>query len=340
MNRTSIEWTDFTANPLKYRNAYGHVVWGCAKVSAGCTHCYAEALAQRYRRGGPFNAAEMAHLTPYLDGAELRRMLTYKPAAGQRCFVGDMTDIFGEWVPDEMIAALFGVMAARPDVTFQLLTKRPHRMREWFDWISRVGPSIHSLGAARGVRWYAWVLGGRLGADWETAVSPSWSGSAPSWRWPLPNVWLGVSAENQAALEERLPHLLETPAAIRFVSAEPLLGPIDLTADALYRDVPCCGRDWCEYCAGTGTRRGLPIHWVIVGGESGQAARPCDVAWIRDVVSQAAEGDVPVFVKQLGTRPHASGNRLRLCDRKGGTPGEWPADLRERQFPVTSQEVE
>src|SRR4051812_14758294 len=120
MQKTNIEWTatprpdgtlepGYSANPLKYRDAAGNVVWGCVKTSPGCAHCYAETLAKRYGRGGPFTAATMRGLTPFLDEKELHRMLTYKPAAGKKCFVGDMTDVFGEWVPDELLDRLFAV---------------------------------------------------------------------------------------------------------------------------------------------------------------------------------------------------------------------------------------
>ena len=122
---------------------------------------------------------------------------------------------------------------------------------------------------------------------------------------PLPNVWIGVSAEDQGAADHRIPLLLRTPAAVRFVSAEPLIGPVDLT----------------PYLGGLG--------WVIVGGESGSRARPCDPAWLRNVVRQCAGAAVPCFVKQVGTRPVG----IRVTDPKGGDPTEWPEDLRVREWP-------
>jgi len=160
--------------------------------------------------------------------------------------------------------------------------------------------------------------------------------------WPLPNVWLGASAEDQDRLDERVPHLLKCPAAVRFLSLEPLLGPMDL-------------RKWFEW-GGSGPpwimspsshpEDAGPHNagaWVIVGGESGHGARPCDVGWIKGVVRQCAEAGVPCFVKQLGAsvsgqivHPDNEGygvNRVRLIDRKGGDPAEWPEDLRVRQFP-------
>lgn len=293
VQRTSIEWCDFSANPLKYRDASGRVVWACVHASPGCQHCYAETLAKRYSKGGPFNVPTTAKVAPFLDELELRRMLTYKPASGRRCFVGDMTDLFGEWVPDLLIAGLWEVFERRSDVTWQVLTKRAQRLASF------------------------WSRGAR----------------------PLPNVWLGVSCEDQQRADERIPLLLETPAAVRFVSAEPLLGPLDLQ----------------PYLHGT-----TAIDWVIPGGESN--GRPCDVEWIRSIVRQCASYGVACFVKQLGSNVvdrndagfegDTSGGwpmdtdtedleqgwqgqtvRVRLGNRKGGAPAEWPADLRVRQFP-------
>lgn len=131
---------------------------------------------------------------------------------------------------------------------------------------------------------------------------------------PLENVWLGVSVENQERAEERIPALLQTPAAIRFVSYEPALGPIDFSG-------------WLG-----------GLDWIIVGGESGPGARRFDVEWARSAVQQCKEADVPVFVKQLGAEPVDGGELvafrgLFLKDRKGGDMSEWPEDLRIREFP-------
>jgi len=228
MNTTAIGWTDFSANPLKYRTADGRVVWGCAKVSPGCANCYSEALAKRWGRGGDYNAGEMAQLTPFLDDKEMHTMRTSRKIGGKRVFVGDMTDIFGEWVPDLMIAWIWEVFAQRPDVTFQVLTKRAERMAKLW---------------AKDVR-------------------------------PLPNVWIGVSVEDQHRANERIPFLAATPAAIRFISAEPLLLPIDLTENI------------------------GDLDWVIVGGESGPRFRTIDPAWIENIVRDCESAGVPVFVKQ------------------------------------------
>ena len=159
--------------------------------------------------------------------------------------------------------------------------------------------------------------------------------------WPLPNVWLGVSVEDQQRADERIPHLLLVPAAVRFLSVEPILGPVDLNAgpvgDALSECDECgtTARGDCDFCQGLGR-----ISWVIVGGEGGPGARPCSVEWIRSIVRQCRAAGVPVFVKQLGARPYFhDGMRLsdvqllRLHNRKGGDPSEWPEDLRVREWP-------
>lgn len=156
--------------------------------------------------------------------------------------------------------------------------------------------------------------------------------------WPLPNVWLGVSAEDQAAAEERVPLLLGTPAAVRFLSAEPLLGPIDLRAVHLPRI--CSDRAGsCDPISCRGVPGVPTLDWVIVGGESGSGARPMDIGWARSLVEQCRSSGVAVFVKQLGAWPRAPRPRdgvlcgLPLRDRKGGDPAEWPEDLRVREMP-------
>jgi protein gp37 len=157
---------------------------------------------------------------------------------------------------------------------------------------------------------------------------------------PLPNVWLGVSVEDQPRADERIPLLLQTPAAVRFISAEPLLGPVDLDP-WLYRVRVRPGLA-CRAYRGEPNEEIVPrLDWVIVGGESGPGARPTQVQWARSIVQQCAAARVPVFVKQLGAHPHGDdgsdrpnvGNLLHLRDRKGGDMAEWPADLRVREFP-------
>lgn len=309
MQRTSIEWTTFTANPLKYRNAAGKLVWGCVHASPGCQHCYSEALAKRYGRGGPFTVPVMNGLTPFLDERELHHMLTAKridgaEVSGSRCFVGDMTDIFGEWVPDELLDRLFAVLALRHDVTWQVLTKRAERMRAYCSTLGRHHDVDRVSLAAKAIQpdgpGFMWQLG--------------------TGGWYLPNVWLGTSVENQQYADERIPLLLQTPAAVRFISAEPLIGPVDLRTFLRPRFIPV-DAEWSE------TRL---LDWVIAGGESGPGSRPCDLAWVRSIVEQCRSAGVACFYKQGGS--------AHRCDhsRKGGCLTCAPEDLRVREFPSAS----
>jgi protein gp37 len=158
-------------------------------------------------------------------------------------------------------------------------------------------------------------------------------------RWPLPNVWLGVSVEDQAAADERIPALLDTPAAVRSLSCEPLLEPVDL--EPWLRRVATSGPGWRMTGGSAMAIADIVLDWVIVGGESGPGARPCDVGWIRDIVGQCRAAEVPVFVKQAGSKPYddislTDGRflaRLRLRDRAGRDMSEWPEDLRVREWP-------
>lgn len=328
VNKTAIEWTDYSANPLKYRDAAGTSVWACVRTSPGCAHCYSADLAKRYRRGGEFTAAEMAGYECYLDAGELRQMLSPKRLpSGSRCFVGDMTDVFGEWVPFQYLDRLFAVFALRPDVVFQVLTKRPERMRRYLTW------DYHGGVRADEVAGQVYLL--RTGKPEIPPFIPDVV------QWPLPNVWLGTSTENQHWLDIRVPELLATPAAVRFVSAEPLLGPVVLTNLECFRD-HFETESWDMQPVRPGHMRGL--DWVVTGGESGPRARPCDLAWLRGIVEQCRAAGVACFVKQLGVRPFTSdlgeqfGDRGLggLKSRKGGDMAEWPEDLRVREMPVAA----
>lgn len=290
MNRTKIEWCatylpdgtsrpGFTSNPIKFRDAAGKVVWGCVHASPGCTHCYAEALAHRYGRGGPFTAPTMAGLTPFVDDAELRAILRSKAPAGAKVFLGDMTDIFAPWVTGAMLDQVFATMALRPDLTFMLLTKRPERMREY---LTGYGPYTRTkLGITKQV---LSMVNTEIRRPTEFELL-----------WPLPNVWLGTSVENQHWADIRIPELLATPAAVRFISAEPLLGPVGLSEVILPDRViyPLAG-EIGRYTHPDGDveqhRDTGHISWVIAGGESGPGARPCDISWLRSIVQQCAAG--------------------------------------------------
>lgn len=251
-DKTGIEWTDATWNP----------VTGCTKVGTpGCDHCYAETFAERWRgtKGHYFETGFDVQLRP--DKLDLPLRWT-KP---RKVFVNSMSDLFHDSVPDEYIARVFAVMALAPRHTFQLLTKRHGRMRSLLN-------SAYFLQAVGRV-WAEPPSDWPLPRDWRVPV------------WPLPNVWLGVSAEDQTRADLRIPALLDTPAAVRFVSAEPLLGPIELIEH--FGSAPAVG--------GTAA-----LDWVIVGGESGPGARPMHPDWARSIRDQCVAAGVPFLFKQWG----------------------------------------
>lgn len=350
-----IEWTQKTWNPVR----------GCSRVSPGCDHCYAMGQARRFDHGpgsgayggltrrrksdGAVDWSGRVRFVPEQLDVPLRRK---KPTVW---FVNSMSDLFHDGLTNEQIAAVFGVMAACPQHTFQVLTKRAERMRRWFEWAAD-SPAPSGLCAFYASSW----LDGTAHAGTPLTKDPN--------GWPLRNVWLGVSAEDQQRADERIPHLLATPAAVRFVSAEPLLGRIDLHK---YVGNFCeCGipQEPCDDWRAGRCRLAKPrLDWVIAGGESGPKARPCAIEWIESVVAQCKAADVACFVKQLGSRvvsehrtctedemrtfvsaklddwtpgPHDQAPngefwawRAGLVHRKGGDPGEWPQSLNVRQMP-------
>lgn len=339
MGKTSIEWTDHSVNPFRATlgNGRGHY---CEKVSPGCKNCYSSALQPRFRMP-QFQEQRRANVEHFLDVSKLEDVLRRrKPTTYFWC---DMTDMFGDWVPNEWIAACFGVMAATPWHTHQVLTKRSKRMREWFRWEG-----------SRHERKRACVITARSALE---AARPGFIAQKESLRfvdaeygrWPLPNVVLMVSAEDQQRADERIPDLLATPAAVRGVSAEPLLGDLDLS---VYLRPHSCDEWPREQAGGPNGCAGHPmpaLDWLIVGGESGRNARPCDVAWIRSIVDQCKAAGVACFVKQLGPRPYESvseqtrgmgGVGLSIKHRKGGDPSEWPEELRVRRLPAVPMKRE
>lgn len=281
---------------------------------------------------------------------KLDEPLRLKPARNgrHRVFVNSMSDVFYEGFANEEIAAVFGVMAAAPEHDFLLLTKRAKRMREWFEWVASVSP----LGPVPHLQ----VAMGGLIRDDEQPNDPSDLTRIERAMeamdldvWPLPNVWLGCSVEDQATADDRIPHLLETPAAVRWVSYEPALEKVVFGRGLIHKSA-CCkacvqNQNWCPACDRYSKSR-PDLDWVVVGGESGPGAHPFDVEWARSVVGQCRAAGLPAFVKQLGARPYQLsgdglmsngeppvGAWLSLRDRKGGAPEEWPADLRVREFP-------
>lgn len=258
MGKTSIEWTDKSWNP----------VTGCEKVSAGCANCYAEAFANR--KMGPWTNRAFTDVRVHPE--RLNQPMGWKEPA--RIFVNSMSDLFHEAVPDAVLKHTLGTMTDCPQHIFQILTKRPKRMRDFYQRYD-----------------------------------------------PMPNMWLGVSVENQKAADERIPILLQTPAAVRWLSVEPMLEKINLSH---------------------ATPNVSDLDWVVCGGESGPNARMFNIGWARDLKVQCGKAGIPFFMKQLGAWPFEvigngqkleMGYELKLKDRKGGDMAEWPRDLRVRRFP-------
>jgi protein gp37 len=345
---TSIQWTDTTWNPVR----------GCSIVSPGCVNCYAMKQAHRFSGPGkPYHGLtkftersgpQWTGVVRTVEDALLEPLSWRKPA---RVFVNSMSDLFHEDVPDAFLDKVFAVMALAPQHTFQILTKRAERMRDYLT---------------------AFDVYERIAYEATVATSANVSGIG---LWPLRNCWLGISAEDQQRADERIPLLLQTPAAVRFVSAEPLLGPIDFSHrgkpgglpiywEGTEADGPLPHYDGLSgQFLGYSTRRGWArysgkgIDWLIVGGESGPGARPMDLEWARSIVQQCKAAGVACFVKQLGScitglnldgPPYSSpprregvlvhwtckdDNTFGLGDRKGGDPAEWPEDLRVREWP-------
>ncbi|MFD0902373.1 DUF5131 family protein [Actinomadura sediminis] len=264
---------------IEWTGATWNPVTGCTKVSPGCDNCYAETFAERWR-GTPGHHFE-AGFDLTLRPERLEQPLRWRKP--RRVFVNSMSDLFHEGVPDEFIAEVFSVMARASQHTFQVLTKRHGRMRSLLN-----RPSFR---------------------DNLAHLAP----------WPLPNVWLGVSAEDQKRANLRVPALMQTPAAIRFISAEPLLGPINLHHGLTH----CPTHDFPGgFCSGPCPDRIAP-DWVIVGGESGPGARPMHPDWARTLRDQCTTAGIPFFFKQHGAWVpesmllHTNGAQAAFLDTDG-----------------------
>lgn len=326
MAKTSINWTDRVWNPVR----------GCSKVSDGCRNCYAERFASRFcGQGMPYEGlirdghwANVARFVPDMLVAPLH----WKQPC--RVFVNSMSDLFHDDISNEQIAAVFGVMAACSRHTFQVLTKRPRRMVEWFRWLQEQRNTDCSYPLQVDL----------LRRYWATYKIDA--PHAPSIEFPLPNVHLGVSCENQTAADERIPLLLECPASVRWVSCEPLLGAVDLVwyfrrthtihmkvdiagaiknkvfygyeedgkpvspkaAEAELRRRLAAGEKYLATCkcptfdpqTGCKPIENQRLDWVVCGGESGPNARPMQPDWVRSLRDQCRGAGVPFHFKQWG----------------------------------------
>ncbi|WP_374713791.1 DUF5131 family protein [Symbiobacterium terraclitae] len=301
-DRTSIEWTDATWNPIR----------GCSRVSEGCRNCYAERQAIRFAGAGqPYEGLVRStdHGPRWTGQVRLAEELLEAPLRWRkprRVFVNSMSDLFHEALPFSVIAAIYGVMALTPRHTYQVLTKRPQRAVEFFHWLDRAAEVAEVTFPEDSINWRRWhILRAAAIRFLGTGPLPGIPADDPPW--PLPNVWIGVSVENQAAADERIPYLLQTPAAVRFVSCEPLLGPVDLTA---VRPDAYTVLDVLNGC-GVTTRpaamgQSVPnvwterLDWVVVGGETGPGARPMHPDWVRSIRDACVAAGVPFFFKQWG----------------------------------------
>src|SRR6266852_4678221 len=219
-DKTAIEWTDATWNPIRARNLKtGKVGWYCEHATTGCEFCYAEGFNLRLGTGLPFKPGHRKDIEIFLDEKMLLSPLRWKKP--RMIFVCSMTDLFADFVRDEWIDRMFAVMALCPQHRFQVLTKRAKRMR---DWVTKERSRTAPVECVAGLYVEYPSVAARWPFDVDRALGIGMRG------WPLPNVWLGVSAEDQERADERIPELLATPAAVRFVSLEPLLGRIDLEA--------------------------------------------------------------------------------------------------------------
>lgn len=284
-DRSKIEWTDASWNPVRARvlgDAEARPGWHCVHVSEGCRNCYAESVNNRFGTKLPYTAPSSRQLESFIDEKALSQPLRWK--LPRKIFLGSMTDVFGDWVTDAMLDRIFAVMALANQHTYQVLTKRPERMRQT---IARIGKSIRILEEPANALGYTLIFEG-IGLV----------------GWPLSNVWLGVSVEDQATADARIPLLLETPAAKRFVSYEPALGSVDFSFTPWPPDRPrfpdtddiSDGRDALRAVDHSGSR----IDWIIAGGESGPNARPTHPDWFRSVRNQCAAAGVAFFFKQWG----------------------------------------
>lgn len=326
-DNTAISWTDAT----------WPIVAGCDYVSPGCSNCWAVRDSWRLAH----NPHRKVH-EPYFGTVDKRpdgklvwsgvvRTLPQrldwplKWRKARRIFVCSQSDLFHQKVPFEFIAAVYGVMAACPEHTFQVLTKHPQRAREFFDWLGLQRPPTSPLGTCL---WYAHQMAGRT-YDAREPFPDQWP------EWPLENVWFGVTVEDQRRADERIPELIRIPAVIRWLSVEPMLERVDL---GLMGTLP--GDEFPGY-----QMVHQYIHLVVCGGESAQTravTRPFELAWGLDLLNQCRDADVRFHMKQLGTRPLTKiGNAMlpialpigKNARYKWHEPEYWPEQLRVQEFP-------
>lgn len=304
---TKIQWTEETWNPVS----------GCRRKSPGCLNCYAERQAHRLA-GNPNDKIALLYSgvtqitngrpgwsgkTGFSESALLKPLHTRKPTT----YFISLSDLFYDERRDSEIDYVFAVMALCQQHTFQVLTKYPERMLAWFDRL-RVMAEKHRPNTVRKTFGESDALN-LIWMHWRLGRGPAF----PHGPWPLPNVWLGVSCEDQKHADERVPLLLKTPAAVRFASYEPALGPINFDeyiwpsciATREEHDRDHGGGLWCDERS---------LDWIIYGSESGPAARPGNEEWARAVKNQCVEAGVPFFLKQFAD---AKGHKIGTPELDG-----------------------
>ncbi len=309
MRKTKIEWTEHTINPFP----------GCTKVSEGCRNCYAERMAVRLDRvrsyadivtDGRWNGSVVDR------SAEAKRQLD-RIKGPATVFLNSMGDLFHEAISDAQRDLVYGWMLERLDLTFQVLTKRPDNAARYysntdlFDRLNEVARCLQNKGP---------------GEPFCVPLPTQAHGMVPG-KWPIPNLWFGWTTENQDCYDKRTRIGLQVPAAVRFVSAEPLLGPINLNL------ATPCDRNCNEYsyaeCSGTTELCIMQPHldWVIIGCESGPKRRPCETKWVQAIIEQCHDADVPVFAKQIRLGRSISNNPLVIAaelNRRVEDIRQWP----------------
>lgn len=335
MSTTPIQWT---RPPGWAKGMSWNMMRGCGKVAPGCKNCYAEKIAARFSGPGlPFEGViEDGHWNGKVEFAEHKLLEPLHWKTGRVVFVDSMFDLFHPGVELDWIIKVYAVMAMCPQLQFIILTKRGERMVEILndpEITRKIWMSAHGFLGGTKYDVYKLLLPKEPGAGLKGCDLRNW---------PLPNVAVGVSISDQATADDQIPHLLNTPAACRIVSCEPMLGEVDYSRiggdqfghgrrDALN------GLLYNNY--GTDSDGGIEwlpakinkIDWLIVGAESGPGARPLEMAWVRSAMAQCAAAGVRIFVKQLGPGLAKS---MGLKSKKGDDPEEWPEDLRQcRQFP-------
>jgi protein gp37 len=281
---TLIQWATEVWNPTS----------GCTKISTGCLGCYIETTIPFRTQHRRFDKAGIGGTTDVqLHPGRLSKPFGW--AAGQRVFVDSVSDLFHRQVPDDYVARVFAVMGLADHHTFLLLSKRHSRLRS----LLTSAAFVRAWQKARG-ELVALPKVRRLAERGVITLEETW---------PIPNLHLGVSVEDQSAAELRVEHLLAAPAEVRWLSCEPLVGPVDLT-------------------------RYLPsLDWLVIGGESGKwPRRRMDPRWALELCDQAREHQVPVFFKQAGA---VLAQEWGCADPKGGEPDEWPQPW-PREFPAAA----